>query len=121
MGNADGGEIFKEFGSHKTSKTAETLLQTYQQLVTEERNKHLCYLQKQFEKQLNKQKKHEATNITPRVDDIVLVCFEDGRRDRLGRITKVNPQGTSLSVLVSGKEKKVSIKNVRILSLYRQT
>ena len=97
------------------------MLGEYQQILTEERNKHLTFLQRRFEKSKYDQKKGEKTDILPEVNDIILVSFGDGKKDRLAKIIAVSEHKTMLTVLVGGKQKEVATKNARILSLFRQT
>ena len=97
------------------------LLKKYHEIIMKERLLILAQIQKDFEKdRLYARKKNEKTSIKAEIGDVILTDYHDGGPLRIGKILELSPHGTDATILVGGKEKTVPVKDLRILSVYRQ-
>ena len=117
------GELFADFGSAKSARTADRLLDNYKEIILGERTKTLLSIQRQHDasqsQRLHHVKKGQRSHTEPQLDDVVLVDYNDGQRFRLGRIVSLNENKTTAVVSVSRKKKEVAVNSLRILSIFR--
>ena len=112
-----------KFGTLNTGKYREgnELLERYHEVIKRERLLILAEIQKNYEKdRMYARKKHEKTGIKAEEGDVILTDYHDGKSLRIGRILKLSPHGADATILVGGKEKTVPVKDLRVLSIYRQ-
>ena len=117
------GELYDDFGSVKSARAADKLLDKYREIILAERTKNLLAIQRQHDssqsQRLHHVKKGQRSMVEPEENDIVLVDYNDGQKFRLGRIVSLNTNKTTAEVAVSGKKKEVAVNNLRILSIFR--
>ena len=114
-------EAFGSLGTGRGARQVSLMLSQFQNLLLRERNKHLSQLQTDYQSHLTRHKKHEATNLTAKVNDVCLWTQTPGERQRMARILEISPHGTSANILCGNKIKQnVPIDKLRILSIYRE-
>ena len=115
-------EVFVNMGSARNASTVDKLLRKYRDIIFQERNKTLLSIQAQHDAgpRVHPVKKGARSHLEIALGDIVLVDQHDGQKLRLGRVTNLNENKTTATVLVGGKPREKAVSTLRLLSIFRK-